>query len=165
MDTALRSLGVGARVEVLATTARFYANDLVMAGSPGHMPLGNRTTAEERQYLRGRLHAVTEEMFASYENLLLGGGRFKLSGSLYSSPAHEPLLFDHGCLRLVAQHHTPPCVDFGHDSYYLTTFGLDNLVKAFRDECNLLALEPDTGLTLNNTRFKFIWVRPRLKNP
>lgn len=35
IDAPMRSLGVAARVEVLASTARFYANDLVLAGNPG----------------------------------------------------------------------------------------------------------------------------------
>ena len=73
IDAPMRSLGVAARVEVLASTARFYANDLGTAGTPGHVPLGDRTTEEELIYLRGRLHHVTEEMFFMYESLLLGG--------------------------------------------------------------------------------------------
>jgi len=156
-DSPMRSLGVAATVELLATTARFYANDLVMAGTAHHIPLGNRSDAEERLYLRARLHNTTEEMFALYESLLLGGGPFHLTGSLYHSPAHEPLLFDHTCLRLVSVHHTPPCVDFGHSHYYRTMFGLDNLIKHYREECVLMALEPDSALGTNNTRYQFIW--------
>ena len=79
-------------------------------------------------------------------------------GSLYDSPAHTPLLFDHLCLRLPVEHHAPPCVDFDDDYYYRTMSGLDNLVRHFREECLLLALEPDAALTVNNTRFNFIWI-------
>lgn len=35
IDAPMQSLGVAARVEVLASTARFYANDLVLAGTSG----------------------------------------------------------------------------------------------------------------------------------
>jgi len=78
-------------------------------------------------------------------------------GSLYDSPHHEPLLFDHLCLRHPVQHRAPPCVAFGHPFYYRTMFGLDNLIKHYREECVLLALEPDAQLTPANPRFQFIW--------
>lgn len=125
---------------------------------PGHVPLGDRSAEEELVYLRGRLKNVTDNMYTLYESLLLGSGPYELKGSLYDSPAHIPLLFDHGCLRLQKEHHAPPCFEFEHDYYYRTMRGLDNLVKHFREECLLLALEPDSSLTVNNTRFNFIWV-------
>jgi hypothetical protein len=68
-----------------------------------------------------------------------------------------PLLFDHTCMRLAGEHHAPPCAAFGHTYYYRTMFGLDNLVKHYREECLLLALEPRATLTPNNTRYQFVW--------
>jgi hypothetical protein len=156
-ETPTKDMAVAARVEVLASTARFYANDLVLVGSHGHLKLGNRTDEEEVEHLRVRLRNTTEEMFGLYENLLLGGGKYGLDGSLYTSAEHEPLLFDHTCMRLAAEHHAPPCVELGHEYYYQTMFGLDNLVKVYREECLLLALEPRATLTPNNTRYRFVW--------
>ena len=153
----MKSLGVAARVESLASISRFYANDLVLLGTPGHVPLGNRTVVEEREYLRQKLHNTTERMYHLYENLLLGGGEYGLEGSLYTSQSHEPLLFDHICLRKASEHHAPPCVPFGHDYYYRTLFGLDNLIKHYREECLLLALEPVSSLGINNSHYRFIW--------
>ena len=152
-----RSLSVASRVEALASMARFYANDLVLLGTAGHVPLGNRTVDEEREYLRQNLHNTTERMYVLYENLLLGGGQYDLKGSLYTSTAHEPILFDHLCLRKHDEHHAPPCLPFGHDYYYRTRFGLDNLIKHYREECLLLALEPVSALNVNNSHYKFIW--------
>ena len=44
------SLGVAARVESLATVARFYANDLVLLGTESHVRLGNRTVEDAVSY-------------------------------------------------------------------------------------------------------------------
>jgi len=60
------NLAAAARVEVLATASRFYANDLVLVGSHGHVKLGNRTDDEEVVYLRTALRTVTEELYQLY---------------------------------------------------------------------------------------------------
>lgn len=141
---SITDVRIASRSFSLLTRVRFFAQELVV------VPVGSPESAYAP--IREKLTISLHDFSRHYYGVLYGDDELGTHGSMLSSTARDAVLFKPQCFAT-----KEPCTPDGHPWAPRKLQGLDNLVRFFIEEVEVLAIAPAYELTPDNPHFGFVW--------